>query len=172
MTYKQLYHILDYGQHLSCGGRNRCGICYKKRRNKFKHALFTQIAIYPNRYSALPRGGGALCPMLLYTMWCMSLGHCFIHFIILSITPWDFIWCDDLWNAFCGAIQVLRNAFFLKLDPPPPPWCMWGGIQWDRQDASYEDERPSQPQESTNSCGRTLCARTPPNNKGQCQSAS
>ena len=27
--------------------------------------------------------------------------------------------------------------------------------------ASYQDERPSQPQESTNSCGRTLCARTP-----------
>ena len=45
MTYKQLYHILDYGQHLSCGGRNGCGICYKKRLKKFKHALFTQIAI-------------------------------------------------------------------------------------------------------------------------------
>ena len=39
MKYKQLYHILDYGQHLSCGGRNECGICYKKRRKKFKHAL-------------------------------------------------------------------------------------------------------------------------------------
>ena len=48
MKYKQLYHILDYGQHLSCGGRNECGICYKKRRKKFKHALFTQIAIQPN----------------------------------------------------------------------------------------------------------------------------
>ncbi len=45
MKYKQLYHILDYGQHLICGGRNGCGICYKKRRKKFKHALFTQIAI-------------------------------------------------------------------------------------------------------------------------------
>ena len=29
-----------------------------------------------------------------------------------------------------------------------------------------------QPQEPTNSCGRTLCARTPQNNQGQCQSAS
>ena len=48
MKYKQLYHILDYGQHLSCGGRNECGICYKKRRKKFKHALFTQIAIQLN----------------------------------------------------------------------------------------------------------------------------
>ena len=45
MKYKQLYHILDYGQHLSCGGRNGCGICNKKRRKKFKHALFTQIQL-------------------------------------------------------------------------------------------------------------------------------
>ena len=45
MKYKQLYHILDYEQHLSCEGRNLCGIFYKKRRKKFKHALFTQIAI-------------------------------------------------------------------------------------------------------------------------------
>ena len=48
MTYKQLYHILDYEQHLSCGGTNGCGICYKKMRKKFKHALFTQIAIQLN----------------------------------------------------------------------------------------------------------------------------
>ena len=48
MKYKQLYHILDYGQHLSCGGRNEWGICYKKRRRKFKHALFAQIAIQLN----------------------------------------------------------------------------------------------------------------------------
>ena len=31
---------------LSCVGRNACGICYKKRRKKYKHALFTQIAIH------------------------------------------------------------------------------------------------------------------------------
>ena len=43
---KRLYHILDYGQQLlSFGGRNGCGICYKKRRNKFRHAPFTQIAV-------------------------------------------------------------------------------------------------------------------------------
>ncbi len=45
MKYKQLYHILEYGQHLSCVGRNGCGTCYKKMRNKYKRALFTQIAI-------------------------------------------------------------------------------------------------------------------------------
>ena len=45
MKNKQLYHILDYGLHLSCVGRNGCGICCKKMRKKYKHALFTQIAI-------------------------------------------------------------------------------------------------------------------------------
>ena len=37
--------MLDYGQQLSRVGRNGCGICYKKRRKKYKHALFSQIAI-------------------------------------------------------------------------------------------------------------------------------
>ena len=45
MNYKQLYHILDYGQQLSCVGRNGCDIFYKKKRKKYKHALFSQIAI-------------------------------------------------------------------------------------------------------------------------------
>ena len=53
MTYKQLYHILDYEQHLSCGGTNGCGICYKKMRKKFKHALFTQIAIQLNLFGLI-----------------------------------------------------------------------------------------------------------------------
>ena len=53
MTYKQLYHILDYGQHLSCGGGNGCGICYKKRPKKIKHALFTQIAIQLNCFGLI-----------------------------------------------------------------------------------------------------------------------
>ena len=48
MEYKQLYHMLDYGQQLSCVGRNGCGICYKKRGNN------TNIcAIYPNCYIQL-----------------------------------------------------------------------------------------------------------------------
>ena len=51
MKYKQLYHILDYGQHLICGGRNGWGICYTKRRKKLKHALFTQIAIQLNFFA-------------------------------------------------------------------------------------------------------------------------
>ncbi len=104
MKYKQLYHILDYGQHLSCGGRNGCGICYKKRRKKFKHALFTQIAIQlnflglintfpiwcivnhemdPLAYLILQLDGGeahcpgeALCPMLLYTSILLYKTHC------------------------------------------------------------------------------------------------
>ena len=78
-------------QHLSCGGRNRCDICHKKRRKNYKRALFIQIAIQlkfvgpintfpawcivkdgPTRIrkfvlsltgGALPR---ALCPVLLY----------------------------------------------------------------------------------------------------------
>ena len=53
MTCKQLYHILDYEQHLSCGGTNGCGICYKKRRKKFKHALSTQIAIHLNFFGLI-----------------------------------------------------------------------------------------------------------------------
>ena len=28
----------------SCVGRNGCDICYKERRNKYKHSLFSQIA--------------------------------------------------------------------------------------------------------------------------------
>ena len=40
IKYKQLYHILNYGQQLSCVGRNGCVICYKKRL-----ALFSQIVI-------------------------------------------------------------------------------------------------------------------------------
>ena len=38
MKHKQLYHILDYG-------KKRSGICYKKMRKKYKHAVFIQIAI-------------------------------------------------------------------------------------------------------------------------------
>ena len=34
-----------YGQHLSCVGRNGCDIYYKKRRKKYKYALFSQIYI-------------------------------------------------------------------------------------------------------------------------------
>ena len=50
MTYKQLYHILDYGQHLSCGGETDGVFAIRKGVNKFKHALFTQIAIQLNLF--------------------------------------------------------------------------------------------------------------------------
>ena len=36
---------LAFPMPLSWVGRNGCGICYKKRRKQYKHALFTQIAI-------------------------------------------------------------------------------------------------------------------------------
>ena len=54
MTYKQLYHILDYEQHLAVGEETDVvAICYKKRRKKFKHALFTQIAIQLNFFGLI-----------------------------------------------------------------------------------------------------------------------